>query len=399
MPFVHVNFAIRSNGDGNLRFDAGSSGAADLRRVHELRETYPGIAVGRRTFEGDQPRLTARAEHLGKEPLSQPRRFVLTRSARFLPPAGYERLLCPDGNIGLALDDQRLCGLGGILIEAGPTLLDALLRQALPNALTIYVNGRRPEEMLRQLYRLIPSLPRCYGTSALGEGYLFTFHLMAEVRRQPDDLIVTPLRTSFGHALLYTFRDQPFGLEHGALVYGNPSTSANTKPPLLRIHSECWTSSLMKSIHCDCQEQLAEAHLRIANEGRGVLILHNAEGRGIGRLNKTAAYRLQRLERLDTLAANVRLGLPEDAREYFSISYRLRRLGITRVRLLSNNPLKADCLRQTGIDVVEQIPLGGFCHRHNVEYLTTKVQSGHDSRLLVSNKLKQMRFIQDLLTT
>src|SRR5207237_202710 len=95
MHFVHANFAARADESGEMRYDHGSSCAADLRRVHLLRETYPAIAVGRRTVQLDQPRLTARREHLGRPPLSQPTRIVLTRSTQFEPPAGFQKITCP----------------------------------------------------------------------------------------------------------------------------------------------------------------------------------------------------------------------------------------------------------------------------------------------------------------
>lgn len=387
MVFVHANFAARSSRTGGLRYDCGSSCALDLLRVHRLRETYPAIAVGRRTFELDQPRLTVRAEHLGRSPLGQPRRIILTRSEDFRAPFDYQKVVCPDGNLKVALDDESVRGIDGILLEAGPTLLGAFLKQRALGALTVYLRGQQPEELLPALFQLLPTLPRRYQIEPEGDGYLLTFDLVTRFdndRGRPDDFVVAPLVTKFGEATLYTFRDRAFGREHGALVYGDPSPSGGCQPTLVRIHSECWTSSLMESLRCDCRAQLEEAHRRIADDGRGVLILHNAEGRGIGRLNKTDAYRLQHVEGLDTVAANLYLGLPEDAREYFSAAYMLRRLGVTRVRLLTNNAAKSDALRQSGIDVAEQIPLVGFCTEYNAAYLAKKVECGHDARLLDS---------------
>jgi|GEM_PF-1797707 len=385
MVFVHANFAARLSRFGGLRYDSGSSCPMDLRRVHELRETYPAIAVGRRTFELDQPQLTVRAEHLGRAPLSQPRRIILTRSADFRAPLGYRQIRCPAGNLKAGLNGESVSGIDGLLLEAGPTLLSAFLEQRALCALTIYLRGQQPEEMLPALFRLLPALPRNFNLEREGQGHLLTFDLLepkANVIGRTNDFVVTPLTTTFGEAVQYTFRDRAFGREHGALVYGDPSSSGGCQPPLVRIHSECWTSALMGSVHCECAEQLEEAHRQIAADGRGVLILHNAEGRGIGRTNKTDAYRLQNAQGLDTVAANVCLGLPEDAREYFSAAYLLRRLEVTRVRLLTNNREKAEALRQSGIDVVEQIPLAGFCTESNAAYLAKKVECGHDARLL-----------------
>lgn len=385
MVFVHANFAARTGRRGDLRYDCGSSCAADLRRVHQLREVYPSIAVGRRTFELDRPRLTARAEHLGRSPLGQPLRLILTRSESFRPPTGYRKILCPGGDLKAGLRDETFSEVTGVMLEAGPALLSVFLEQKALSVLTVYLRGSEPEALLPALRRTLPDLPRRFHMEPLGEGHLLTFELIerrVDAARGPDDFTVAPLTTRFGRAKLYTFRDLAFGREHGALVYGDPSPSGGRRPALVRIHSECWTSALMESLHCDCQPQLEEAHRAIASEGRGVLILHNAEGRGIGRMNKTAAYGLQEAQGLDTVNANLYLGLPDDAREYFSASHVLRRLGVSRVRLLTNNEAKMHALRQTGIEVAEQVPLTGFCTPHNLAYLTKKVACGHDPRLL-----------------
>lgn len=383
MTFVHANYAVLV-ADGRLRHDVRASCAADMRRVHTLRETYPGVIVGRRTFETDRPKLTARAEHLGRVPLRQPKRFVFSRTSEFRVASGFNHVLCPDGDLTAAISALGGDGISGALIETGPRLLQACLEQGVLQALTVYARGKDPGDVLAALYPSFPLLPRAVVVDALGEGHLLTFDVLGVNAAQgPNDGYASaPLQSAHGNATLYTFRDGAFGRHHGVLVFGDVSESDGARPPLVRIHSECWTSAQMQSRMCDCQEQLEESHRLIAAEGRGIIVIHNAEGRGIGRMNKTLAYRLQVVDGFDTATANEQLGLPVDAREYFSIALFLRRLGVSRIRLLTGNPEKVTAIGQTGIEVVEAVPLRGFCTKHNHRYMATKVAHGHDPRIL-----------------
>lgn len=165
--------------------------------------------------------------------------------------------------------------------------------------------------------------------------------------------------------------------DHLALVHGDlevPSAVA----PLVRLHSECFTGDSLGSLRCDCGEQLQLALTRIAQSECGVLLYLHQEGRGIGLTNKIRAYALQDAG-LDTVDANTALGLPIDAREYTSAAAILHHLGLTRIRLLTNNPAKRLALENSGIEVVERVPVETVPHAVNLPYLRTKaLRLGHE---------------------
>ncbi|MBI3964113.1 MAG: GTP cyclohydrolase II [Chloroflexi bacterium] len=182
------------------------------------------------------------------------------------------------------------------------------------------------------------------------------------------------LPTAYGDFRIQVFRVGDSPAESLALVRGDLDGST---PALVRLHSECLTGDLLGSVRCDCGEQLAAALALIADSGCGVLLYLRQEGRGIGLTNKIRAYALQD-DGLDTVEANVALGLPVDSREYVSAAALLRHLGITQVRLLTNNPAKREALEQYGIPVVERIPLEIAPNPGNLEYLRTKAaRMGH----------------------
>ena len=146
------------------------------------------------------------------------------------------------------------------------------------------------------------------------------------------------------------------------------STVANV---LVRVHSECLTGDVFHSLRCDCGEQLDRALQQIAREDRGVLLYMAQEGRGIGLLNKLKAYELQE-NGLDTVEANLELGFPADAREYGIGSQILADLGLSTIRILTNNPKKISGLEGYGLTVVEQVPIETSPHDENRQYLATK---------------------------
>lgn len=173
---------------------------------------------------------------------------------------------------------------------------------------------------------------------------------------------------------IYAFRPADGGKEHLAIVIGEPEPH---EPVLARIHSECFTGDLLGSLRCDCGEQLRGAIRAIAEAGGGVLLYLAQEGRGIGLVNKLRAYKLQD-EGFDTIEANERLGFEADERVYRPAAAMLRRLGFTKVKLLTNNPAKVEGLSACGIAVIDRVPHAFPANGHNDRYLRTKAsRAGH----------------------
>ncbi len=182
----------------------------------------------------------------------------------------------------------------------------------------------------------------------------------------------TRLPTAFGDFRAFGYRISVDGSEHVALVHGDLDALREDVPVLTRVHSECLTGDVFGSQRCDCGPQLDEALERIVAEGRGVVVyLRGHEGRGIGLVAKLQAYQLQDGGR-DTVDANLDLGLPADARHYAAASQILRDLGVTSVRLLTNNPDKTHNLEAYGVPVAEQVPLSSHPTDDNLTYLRTK---------------------------
>jgi GTP cyclohydrolase II len=174
-------------------------------------------------------------------------------------------------------------------------------------------------------------------------------------------------------AEIIAFRSDLDATEHVALLIGDPDGT----PPLVRLHSECLTGDILGSLKCDCGPQLQGALAAIAAAGWGLLLYLRQEGRGIGLINKLRAYALQD-QGFDTVDANLRLGFAEDERDFQVAAAMLRLLGQKRIRLLTNNPAKAEALQAAGIDVAERVPLQIAPNPHNTAYLDTKKRrSGH----------------------
>ena len=181
----------------------------------------------------------------------------------------------------------------------------------------------------------------------------------------------TRLPTRHGDFTAYGYVTAVDRTEHVALVYGDVS-GADRAPVLTRVHSECLTGDVFGSDRCDCGPQLDEAMERIVADGRGVVVyLRGHEGRGIGLVAKLQAYELQDGGR-DTVDANLDLGLPADARHYGAATQVLKNLGVTSVRLLTNNPDKVANLEEYGVHVAERVPLTPRPNDHNLAYLLTK---------------------------
>jgi len=196
---------------------------------------------------------------------------------------------------------------------------------------------------------------------------------LVRYRRRTEVLVErraeTRLPTAYGEFTAYGYTMSDDASEHVALVHGDIS---GPEPVLTRVHSECLTGDVFHSLRCDCGPQLEESMQRIVKEGRGVVVyLRGHEGRGIGLVAKLQAYQLQDGGR-DTVDANLDLGLPADARHYGAASQVLRDLGISSVRLLTNNPEKVEHLEDFGVPVQERVPLTPRPNDHNLAYLLTK---------------------------
>ncbi len=218
-------------------------------------------------------------------------------------------------------------------------------------------------------------------------------------RRRHDKLIErvveTRLPTAFGEFNVVGFRTMVDDKHHVAMVKGEV---ADQDEVLVRVHSECLTGDVFHSLRCDCGQQLEDALLRIEEEGRGVLLYLAQEGRGIGLLNKLKAYKLQE-DGLDTVDANLELGMPADLRDYGIGAQILVDLGLTSIRLLTNNPKKIVGLEGYGLRVTDQVPIEHPPGAHNKDYLRTKAQKLghllHHQGLALDEEMIQEEKIQD----
>ena len=184
--------------------------------------------------------------------------------------------------------------------------------------------------------------------------------------------------TRYGHFKLIPFRQISNGLEHMALIKGEWTED---EPVLVRVHSSCATGDILGSMRCDCGEQLHKAMEMIEKEGKGVVIYMQQEGRGIGLMNKIAAYKLQE-EGYDTVDANIHLGFKPDERDYGCGAQMLRKLGIHKMRLMTNNPVKRVGLEAYGIEIVENVPIEVTPNKYDFRYLQTKKdRMGHTLHL------------------
>jgi 3,4-dihydroxy 2-butanone 4-phosphate synthase / GTP cyclohydrolase II len=207
---------------------------------------------------------------------------------------------------------------------------------------------------------------------------LITIADLIAYRRRHDKLIErvvsTTMPTAFGEFVAVGYRSLVDDKHHVAMVKGDV---AGRDDVLVRVHSECLTGDVFHSLRCDCGEQLEAALAQIEEAGEGVLLYLAQEGRGIGLLNKLRAYKLQE-EGLDTVDANLRLGLPADLRDYGIGAQILVDLGLTSIRILTNNPKKISGLAGYGLSVSDQLPIQSEPNPHNEGYLRAKAERmGH----------------------
>ncbi len=244
------------------------------------------------------------------------------------------------------------------------------------------LGGRAPAGVICEIVEEDGSMARLPSLRRLADerGWpLVSIADLVDLRRRTEDLVervvTTRLPTALGQFTAHGFRSGVDGSEHVALVHGDVSTGT----PLVRVHSECLTGDVFGSLRCDCGPQLEAAQRAVIEAGSGVIVyVRGHEGRGIGLVDKLRAYAAQD-DGSDTVDANAELGLPVDAREYTHAAQVLRDLGVTSLRLLSNNPAKVEALTALGIDVVGRESLPAGVTGDNLTYLRTKRdRMGHD---------------------
>ena len=212
-----------------------------------------------------------------------------------------------------------------------------------------------------------------FGIKIIAIKDLITYTLERDSIIEKGDRVKLP--TESGDFEFIPFRQTSNGIEHAALVKGKWTKD---EPVLVRLHSSCFTGDIFGSMRCDCGHQLKKAMSMVESEGKGVVIYLSQEGRGIGLMNKIKAYKLQD-EGMDTVQANLKLGFGEDERDYGVGASIMRALGLGKVRLISNNPVKRAGLEGYGIKIVETIPLIIESNPHNQFYLETKANKmGHN---------------------
>ena len=202
---------------------------------------------------------------------------------------------------------------------------------------------------------------------------------LIEYRMKTDSLIEEEVRvqmpTQYGDFTLVSFREKETNNHHMALIKGSWKEG---EPVLVRVHSSCFTGDILGSLRCDCGDQLHAAMQMVENEGQGLILYMNQEGRGIGLTNKLKAYKLQE-QGMDTVEANLHLGFGMDDRDYGVGAQILRHLQVTQLRLISNNPRKRAGLLGYGLEIVDTVPIQISPNPHNEKYLQTKRDKlGHD---------------------
>lgn len=395
-PRVSVKWAQSLDGraaaaDGSSQWITGPAARAD---VHRRRSLHDAIVVGTGTILADDAALTARTD--GRLAASQPLPVVI--GARDIPDSArvrsHPRGFVHEREHDLTAVLERLFdrGVHTVFVEGGPTLASAFIAAGLADEVLVYtapVLLGGPRTAIGDI--AVPSIGDAVRLSVdevipLGDDLLVRASIpAADPTPSPaeEKTLMIPaatvtlqaeatVPTSHGTFRFRAYHDAATQTEHLAIVAGEPGAIA-----LVRVHSECLTGEAFGSEKCECGPQLDAALDRIAAEGGVVIYMRGQEGRGIGLLNKLRAYALQE-QGLDTLDANLALGLPADARDYSAAVAILNDMGITGVRLLTNNTDKVAQLTALGTDVVEQVPLVVGVGPNNEGYLETKrARMGH----------------------
>ncbi len=263
-----------------------------------------------------------------------------------------------DGHTEASVELMRLAGLRPVAVIAEIVADDGEMMR-LPELLEL---GSRENVPVITIERLIAYLKEHSPAQPVADAQL---HRSVSLRAN------TLLPTEHGEFRALAYRDRRIGVDHIALVAPTPEGALPGAEALVRVHSECITGEAFGSLKCECGPQL-DAALSLVNERGGIVIyLRGHEGRGIGLANKLRAYQLQE-QGLDTLDANLQLGLPADARDYSAAAEILADLGVDRVRLLTNNPDKVAQLRAHGIEITERVPLLVGVTEQNIGYLSAK---------------------------
>ena len=255
---------------------------------------------------------------------------------------------------------------GGVLERAGQTEASVdLARLAGLNPAGVICEIMNDDGTMARVPDLVPYCER-HALKMITVADLIAYRRRTE--QLVERVVATKLPTAFGEFTAVGYRSLLDEKHHVAMVKGNVSGAEDV---LVRVHSECLTGDVFHSLRCDCGEQLEAAMAMIEKQGSGVLLYLSQEGRGIGLLNKLRAYKLQE-EGLDTVDANLKLGLPADLRDYGIGAQILVDLGLTSIRILTNNPKKIHGLEGYGLSVAEQVPIQSVPNPHNQEYLNAK---------------------------
>jgi len=256
---------------------------------------------------------------------------------------------------------------GGVLVRAGHTEAAVDLAK---------LAGLKPAGVICEIMLPDGTMARLPQLRAFAKEHGLKMMSIADLiqyRRRRERLIdfveEVELPTAYGHFKLRLYTSSPDGMDHLALIKGSVTEEP---PPLVRVHSECLTGDVFASKRCDCGGQLHTAMRAIAKAGKGALIYVRQEGRGIGLVNKLRAYKLQIEQGMDTVEANLNLGFEADRRDYGIGNQILRDLGLTRLRLMTNNPDKIYGLEGFGLEIVERVPVEQVPGDDNREYLKTK---------------------------